>query len=264
MRLSTAIALGSLATVGLGVYLLVGPVLKNLGSQTLIAYVLTVIFFIPVILVLAERAAVIRGRGGLFNLARSGDIVWLSYWTGWLLLSGYFCLIALFAWGAGQALNTAILDFAELDVDYRLLAALAVVLVVLLRLIRSESAWNFKSGIIYASILVSFLLTLRLWVIPVRSIPPSSFLPTQDSIRAVPFLAVGMWGLSFVLDYRDEMRRPRRRMLAALSLPVLLSGFIGLITTAILLQYPGVVASTDQPFFALAAEIGPVADGLLL
>lgn len=34
MRLSTAIALGSLATVGLGVYLLVDPILRNLGQQT--------------------------------------------------------------------------------------------------------------------------------------------------------------------------------------------------------------------------------------
>ena len=71
MRLSTAVALGSLATVGLGVYLLVGQILRNLGQQTPLAYVLTVIFFAPVILVLAERAAVMRGRGGIFNLARS-------------------------------------------------------------------------------------------------------------------------------------------------------------------------------------------------
>ena len=75
IRLSTAIALGSLATVGLGVYLLVGPILRNLGQQTPFAYFLTVLFFAPVILVLAERAAIIRGRGGIFNLARSGDVV---------------------------------------------------------------------------------------------------------------------------------------------------------------------------------------------
>ena len=73
MRLSMAVALGSLATVGLGVYLLVGGILKNLGQQTPLAYALTVLFFVPVILVLAERAAVIRGRGGIFHLARSGS-----------------------------------------------------------------------------------------------------------------------------------------------------------------------------------------------
>ena len=98
------------------------------------------------ILVLAERAAIIRGRGGIFNLARSGDVVSLGYWTGWLLAFGYFCLAALYAWGAGQVLSTGLLDYLGLEVDYRLLAALAVVFVALLRLIRRESAWNLKSG----------------------------------------------------------------------------------------------------------------------
>jgi amino acid transporter len=116
-----AVALGSLATVGLGVYLLVGGILKNLGQQTPLAYALTILFFVPVILVLAERAAVIRGRGGIFHLARSGDVVWLNYWTGWLLALGYFCLVALFAWGAGQVLSAGLLDFLEFEGDYRVI-----------------------------------------------------------------------------------------------------------------------------------------------
>jgi uncharacterized hydrophobic protein (TIGR00271 family) len=264
MRLSTAVALGSLATVGLGVYLLVGQILRNLGQQTPFAYVLTVLFFAPVILVLAERAAVMRGRGGIFNLARSGDGVSLSYWTGWLLALGYFCLAGLFAWGAGQVLSTGLLDYLGLEVDYRLPAALAVVLVALLRQIRRESAWNLKRGLIYGSILVALILTIRLWVRPVQITPSSAFLPTQDPIKAIPFLAIGMWGVSFILDYRDEMRHPRRRMLVALSIPLLLGGLIGLITSVVLLQYTGVIATNDQPLIALVAEIGPVAEGLLL
>ena len=264
MRLSMAVALGSLATVGLGVYLLVGGILKNLGQQTPLAYALTVLFFVPVILVLAERAAVIRGRGGIFHLARSGDVVWLNYWTGWLLALGYFCLVALFAWGAGQVLSAGLLDFLELEVDYRLLAAFAVVSIVFLRQIRRESAWNLKRGLIYGSILVVLILTIRLWVRPVPATPTSGFLPTQDPISALPFLAIGLWGVSFILDHRDEMRRPRQRMLAALSLPVLLGGAIGIITSFILLQYTGIIATNDLPLIALISEIGPVAEGLLL
>jgi uncharacterized hydrophobic protein (TIGR00271 family) len=264
MRLSMAVALGSLATVGLGVYLLVGDVLKNLGRQTPLAYALAILFFAPVVLVLAERSDVIRGRGGIFHLARSGDIVWLGYWSGWLMALGHFCLVALFAWGAGQILNTALRDYLEIEVDYRLLAALAVVLVALLRQIRRETAWNLKSGLIFGSILVVLVLTIRLWVRPVQTMPSSGFLPTQDPISALPFLAIALWGTSFVLDHRDEMRRPRRRMLAALSLPVLLGGVIGVFTSLVLLQYTGIVATTDQPLVALVTEIGPVAEGLLL
>ncbi len=264
MRLSTAVALGSLAAVGLGVYLLVGQTLRNLGQQTPFAYILTVLFFVPVILVLAERAAVMRGRGGIFNMARSRDVVSLSYWTGWLLAFGYFCLAALFAWGAGQVLSTGLLDYLGLEVDYRLPAVIAVVLVALLRQIRRESAWNLKRGIIFGGILVALILTIRLWVRPVQITPSSAFLPTQDPIKAIPFLAIGMWGVSFILDHRDEMRHPRRRMLVALSIPVLLGGLIGLITSVVLLQYTGVIATNDQPLIALVAEIGPVAEGLLL
>lgn len=263
MRLPTAIALGSLATVGLGVYLLVDPILRNLGQQTPFAYVLTILFFTPMILVLAERSAVSRGRGGIFNLARSNDVVSFSYWTGWLLAFGYFCLAALYAWGAGQALSKGLLDLG-FEVDYRLLAALAVVFVALLRLFRRKSVWNLKSGLIVGSILIFFILTIRLWVQPVQTTPSSTFLPRQDPIEAIPFLAIGMWGISFVLDHRDEMRRPRRRMLAALGLPVLLGGLIGLITSVVLLQYSGIIATQDQPLSVLIAEIGPVAVGLML
>jgi uncharacterized hydrophobic protein (TIGR00271 family) len=264
MRLPTAIALGSLATVGLGVYLLFDPILRNLGQQTPFAYVLAVLFFAPVILVLAERAAVIKGRGGIFNLACSGDVVSLGYWTGWLLALGYFCLAALFAWGAGQVLDTGLLDLLGLKIDFRLLAASVVVFVALLRLIGRKSAWNLKSGLIYGSILVALILTIRLWVQPVQTVQSSAFLLRQDPIRAVPFLAIGMWGVSFILDHRDELRRPRQRMLAALGLPVLLGGLIGLITSVILLQYTSIFATNDQPLIALVGEIGPIAEGFLL
>jgi len=264
MHLSTSVALGSLGTVGLGVYLLVGQILRNLGQQTPIAYVLTILFFAPVILVLAERAAVIRGRGGLFNLARSGDAVSLSYWTGWLLALGHFCLGALFAWGAGVLLSTGLLDYLEVEVDFRLLAALAVILAASLRLIRDDSAWNLKRGLIYGSILVALILTIRIWVRPVQVTQSFAYLPTQDPIKAVPFLAIAMWGISFILDHRYEMRRPRRRMLVALSLPIFLGGLIGFITSVILLQYTGIIATEDQPLIALVTEIGPVAEGLLV
>ena len=104
LPLSAMVALGSLASVGLGVYLLVGSIVSFMGNQTPLAYGLAVVFFFPIILVLGERAAVTRGSGGLFNLNRGGTGVGLQYWTGWLLFGGYLLLGAVFTWTAGSVL----------------------------------------------------------------------------------------------------------------------------------------------------------------
>jgi len=264
MRLSTAVALGSLATVGIAVYLLAGQVLQNLGNQTPLAYVLTVLFFIPVILVLAERAAIMRGRGGIFNLTRSSDSVSLIYWTGWLLALGYICLTALFTWGAGRLLSIALLDFLAIEVDFRLLSVATIAVIAAIRLLRHDSSWNLKRALIYGSILIIFILTVRIWIRPVQITTYSIFLPSADPLKAIPFLAIGIWGASFILDHRDELRQPRRNILAALGLPIFLGGLIGLITSVVLLQYTGVIASSEQPLIMLAAEIGPFIEGFLL
>ena len=133
--------------MAIGVYLLASQVLQNLGNQTPLAYVLNRFFSSSLwSLSLAERASVMRGRGGIFNLTRSSDNVSLRYWTGWLLALGYFCLTALFTWGAGRLLSIALLDFLAIEVDYRLLSVAAVAVIAAIRLLRHDSSLEPETG----------------------------------------------------------------------------------------------------------------------
>ncbi len=265
LPLTTLVAMGSLASVGLGVFLLVGRIAGILGSQTPLAYGLAVFFFLPIILVLGERAAVTRGPGGLYNLARGGTGVGLPYWIGWLLSGGYLLLGAVFAWSAGSVLVDLFHLAFEIDVDLRLMAIAVVLTVSVLRLPHIQTSWRTKSIALVITFLFIIALGLRLIFFPIAASQSSVYLPTDDALRAVPFIAIGLYGASFVLDFRDEVRRPQRRILAGLLIPLLLSGVTGFILATMLLNYPGIIITNpDGPFIALATELNNTAQLMLL
>jgi len=265
LTLPGMVALGSLASVGLGVYLLVGRIVGLMGSQTPLAYGLAVFFFLPIILVLGERAAVTRGSGGLYNLTRGGTGIGLQYWTGWLLFGGYFLLGAIFAWAAGSVLAFVIDIAFAIEVDSRLLAIVVILIISLLRLPDFRTGWRIKTIILGISILFILALALRLLFFPITVSPASAYLPTKDALRAVPFIAIGLFGAIFVLDFRDDVRQPQRRIMAGMALPLLISGVLGIIFAIMLLNYPGIVVTNPQtPFVALVSELNNVAMVMLL
>jgi uncharacterized hydrophobic protein (TIGR00271 family) len=259
------VTLGSLASIGLGVYLLVGRIVGLLGNQAPLAYGLAVAFFLPIVLVLGERAAVSRGSGGLYNLVRGGTGIGLQYWTGWLLFGGYFLLGAVFAWAAGSVLADLIDLAFEIKVDSRLVAILLVLIISLLRVPDIRTSWRTKTIILAISFIFILALTFRLIFFPITVSPSSAYLPTDDALRAVPFIAIGLYGASFVLDFRDDVRRPQRRILAGLALPLLLSGGLGIIVAVMMLNYSGIVAANPlAPFRAIVSELNSVALVLVL
>ena len=265
LPLTALVAMGSLASVGLGVFLLVGQIVGYLGAQTPLAYGLAVVFFFPIILVLGERAAVSRGSGGLYNLARGGTGVGLQYWVGWLLFGGYFLLGALFSWTAGSILSHLLVLVFEFNADARLIAIVVILVVSLFRVPDIRASWRAKTVILAASFSFVLALFFRLLLFPIAISPSTAYLPTDDALRAVPFIAIGLYGASFVLDFRDDVRRPQRRILAGLALPLLLSGVIGIIAAVVMLNYSSMIVSNpDAPFIALVSELNDVALVLFL
>ena len=91
---STLVAMGSNISIGVGIYLLIGPILQIVGHKTPMAYLLTLFFFIPIILTLAERMPIIRHAGGVYALTRAREkrAARLSQWldaVGWVV--GFRC-----------------------------------------------------------------------------------------------------------------------------------------------------------------------------
>ncbi len=223
-----------------------------------------VAFFLPVALVLGERASVTSGGGGAFSLTITSKLVWLQFWTGWLMVGGYVILAAVYAWIAGSLLNNLLLELFQIEIDTYLLIIAAVAVIGIAKIPDFGSGWRAKTIAIYVSIFFVVGFIIRIWVVPVSGSSFSAFLPSNDPLGAIPFLALGLWGLSFILDYRTEMQRPRRSMTPALVLTLLLGGAIGVLTSFVLLsRYSGMVATNAQPLVAIGGQVQPIT-GILL
>ena len=258
MRLWTAVAIGSSVTVGMSVYLLLGLIYQDSAAQAPTTYLLTLFFFLPVVLALAERSSVTPGQGGLFNLSRSAGSVALAFSSGWIAVGGLLGLAALFAWEGGLALSQMLSMLFEIEIGWRWLSALLILLIMLRFLSKAADRWKRRTTFVYAAILFIATLLYAAWFGPTATPSTWVYLPSSTFFSAVPFLAISLWGLHFVLDRRDELRRPRRHMLPALLLPVILGGLAGAAAAATLLRYPSMTYADGLALVALAQRLGPL------
>jgi uncharacterized hydrophobic protein (TIGR00271 family) len=264
LRLTTVVAIGSSVTVGLSVYLFLGPIYSDAGTQTPSAYTLIIFFLLPLILTLAERSSVTPGRGGIFNLSRSAGSLPLAFITGWSLLGGLFGLAALFAWEGGLVLSHLLSLFFTIQLDGRWLSVLLVLLILLRFQSHAKGIWKRRTTFVYAAIILLFLILFAAWLAPVEIPSTWIYIPTSTLLSTAPYLAVGLWGLHLVLDRRDELRQPRKRMLPALLLPVVIGGLAGAAAAATLLVYPSITYLEPLPLVSLAQQIHPLLAVLIL
>lgn len=258
MRLTTAVAMGTVVTVGLTVYLFLGSIFEETGVEAPTSYLLTLFFFLPIVLAVAERASATPGPGGLFNLSRTSGSVRLAFTTGWLLLGGLFGLAALFAWEGGIAVSQFISAFFFIQIEPTWLAALLVFLVLLFTQSRTMAIWKRRSTYVYLSIVILAFLMISAWFAPV-DIPTSwIYLPSIRLLSTISFIAVSLWSIHFVLDRRDAMPRPRRQILVALYLPIVIGALTGAAAVATLLLYPSLTYLKPLPLITLAQQIHPL------
>ncbi len=264
MRMTTAVAIGSSVTVGLSIYLFLGAVYGEAGTQAPSTYILTLIFLLPLVLTLAERSSVTPGSGGIFNLSRSAGSVPLAFITGWSLLGGLFGLAALFAWEGGLVLSRLISLFFTIELEGRWLSALLIFLVLLRFQTRTSGIWKRRSTFVYAAIILLSLILFTAWFAPIDIPSTWIYIPSSNLLSSMPYLVVGLWGLHLVLDRRDELRQPRKRMLPALLLPIVIGSLAGAAAAATLLLYPSLTYLDQLPLVSLAQKMHPLLAVLVL
>ncbi|MCG8347456.1 MAG: DUF389 domain-containing protein [Chloroflexales bacterium] len=246
-----AIAQGSSISIGLGVFILLNLFLPQGGWQTPGAYLAAMLLFVPLALTYAERAAVTPGSGGAFSIGRPGGATWRTYANGWLLLGGHLALIALLAWGAALYLDSSLERLLGVSIELRWLAPAMVILVALNDLIGTQGGWRLRTLIIYSSVLVLLGVASWLWFLPAAAPTTRVSTGSINIIGMVALMAASLWGIQFVLDNRDEMRRPSRNMLPALLIPLVLSGIIGAVAAASELSFLGGIDPNATPLMAL-------------
>ena len=195
LRLSTAVAIGSSVTVGLSVYLFLGPIFADSGTQTPATYLVTLIFFLPIVLALAERSSVTPGRGGLFNLSRGSGSVALAFSTGWALVGGLIGLAALFALEGGLALSQMFVLFLEIELESRWLSVLLILLIAVRQMSNGAHSWKRRTGFVYATIILLGVILLAAWLQSTETPPTWAYVPTSTLFAYLPFLGISLWGM---------------------------------------------------------------------
>ncbi len=222
MRLPWVVAVGAGAGVGLAIFTLLGPLVGVAGLQSLgLPFLIFGLLALPLTLTYAERAAVTLDEHGVYGLAHASGLVWLTYGVGWLLLGGYACLIALFGWGAALHINLLTEQYFDLSLDLPLLTVALTGLVTISNLVGTTWSWRSRSNYIYLGLTILLLVILQTLIEPVSpELPISLVWNTRQVLPVATLLMASLWGLYFILNFRNEIRRPTKTLLPALLLTV--------------------------------------------
>ncbi|NJP05425.1 MAG: DUF389 domain-containing protein [Chloroflexaceae bacterium] len=250
-----AVAMGSSITVGLGVFILVGLFLQIAGEQTPLAYLAAILVFLPLVLTCAEKAAIIGGSGGAYSLIRAHGPLWRTFASGWLLLGGHLVLIALLGWGAAIYLNTSLNRLLDVSIDVQWLAPGMVMLVVLNDFMGTRGGWHVRIWVMYASMVLLLLLAVWSWFLP-TTVPTSVSPLTQpvttiNVIGLIALMPAMLWGMTFILDSRDEIQSPGRTLVTTLITVVILGGTLGALVASAEMRFDGFVPEGMSPLTIL-------------
>lgn len=264
LGLPTLVAIGANISIGVGVYLLVGSVLQSLGSQAPFAYFLTIIFFTPLILTLVQHTLVAQGGSGMYNLTRASHDIRQGFSNGWLLMGGLVGLGALLAWGAATYLQYFLNLFFATNGDNTLLTLIVILLIAVNQFLGTHAAWRKRRLVVFTGLIILLFLLLLAWIKPIQALSGFAFLSTNNEIEAISLLAVGLWGMYFVLERTDRLKDSRQNVLPSILIPFILLAVTGIAASIVLLRYPSLVVTNRMPLVTLAAAYSPLLQLILV
>jgi len=264
LNLLTATAVAAIIPVSIGVYLSTNTIFGISGRQTPLTYLVSALFFIPIILSLAERVTASKKRSGIFSLMYANHDVRYAYAVGWLMLGGLLFLGALLAYGGGIYLSELLLRYFETRIDPRWLAGAFILPVIVNHTFGARANWSIRLMALVAAVVL--LVSLLVWVNanPPLSIIGYSYLSNGTFLEAIPYLTIGLWGLHFLLEKWAHVRGSKRQILLPMMGSLLLMVLLGTLTAVFFVKYPLLLNSGTTPLIALASAVHPLVESLLM
>ncbi len=266
LHVSWVVALGLSATVGLGVFTLLGEFVTLTARRVGPTYVVLMLFSVPFLLTFLERAVSVPGAGGAYQLARTNRFLWHRYFSGWLLLGGYAVLVALLSWGIAFYLEALALESGfNLPFDRMWLAALGLAGIMIYTLLKKRVNWERRLVLTTAALSILLLVVGLGIVFPSSSTqssrpPPSSLLV----LEAVTLMTSALWGLYLVLGTRAQLQRPTTNMRWALTLPVVGLGLVGALAGLAVNLYRGALQYPWLPLIDVLDSVDMLSGDLVL
>ncbi len=266
LHLPWVVALGLAATVGLGVFTLLGEFVSLTARRIGPAYLVLALVSAPFILTFLERAISVPGAGGAYQLARTNRFLWHRFFSGWLLLGGYAVLVALLSWGISFYLETLYLATGfELSFDRVWLAALGLAGIMIYTLLKKRINWSRRFVITAAGVGILLLVVLLGIVFPASSVQSARPLPSSLLIlETVTLMTSCLWGLYLVLSTRAQLQRPMANMRWALTLPVIGLGLLGSFAGLAVNLYNGALLHPTLPLVDVLGSIDILSGDLTL
>lgn len=257
-RLSWGVALALSLTLVLNGFILVGWVTNHADVPVPLAYLLSMVLFLPVALTYAERAMATRDRAGrgILALFQAEGTSFRRFAAGWLLLLGYVGLAALLGCGLGFYVGLLAQTWFGLTLDLRWLALLVLLLASLGPLSGTLGIGSLRAKLVYVSLAVVVGIAVWAWFNP-PGVLPAGEKEMTGLWRVVAFLSPGLWSIGLLLCYRRQMRHPRKSWFPALLILVVCGGLLGTLVSAVE-GYPHLWAgSLDSPSLPASSLLPP-------
>lgn len=258
--LSSAIIIGVLITVGIGTFLIPIGLPFNIKEIPPAGYFLGVLVFLPVILTWVERAAVMPGSGGSFNLSRSKNSLISIFFTGWLILGGYAALGALLTWGTSVYLNLILDRIFGLAIETHWLSVGVIIAVGLYELLGTRENLFARNLIIGSTLAILIVLLVLGFFFPPGSAGGvlRSISEQKNILRFLPWLAIFLWGPEFILAQRDKIRDPGKTLFPALLASIIIGSLVSLAAVSLIQSKPPNDLEIPVSIAALALDQNPV------
>ncbi|HIE56252.1 MAG TPA: DUF389 domain-containing protein, partial [Chromatiaceae bacterium] len=260
-RLPEKVALGSVATVGMAVFILIGSAFQLVTTGVSVAYLLTGLFILLLLVTYLERITATSLKiKTVLDMARQTAPVELTYLGGWLLLSGAFGLAGLFVWGIAIHANTLLAGIFQWNVPDNWLALGLWLFLIALNAKRIYRLPGQQTIAVGASILS--LIIIIVWGIfhPTTSASRVYTEFKSPQLSAITYFSLMLWGMLFVLDKRPAgmAKTTPKRWFYVLASPVFLGVFLGVTASLTLLFFPNLTNGNLTPLVSLGQQLSPL------
>jgi len=213
LGLNASLALGFSVAFGLILESGGSVVMSIAGNGAVLALLLALVFYLPVLLSYAEMAAGKPGSASAYQITRSYGSRLLSFVVGWLMLSGLVSAAALLSLGLAERFDFSVQNFFGVDVDHLWFLIAAVALGGINEWLTSEDRWRSRTALVWLGL--GAFITILAWSAFTHRPGEGEFPRTEfrgHDLTTIALLAVGLWFVDILLNHRRQMQRPDRTL----------------------------------------------------
>ena len=266
LGLPWAMAIGMSVTIGIGVFVLLGMVLRVASERTNLVYALVPLIYLPTILVFAERGLAYMEGNGAFQFDRARFPSSILFSNSWLSLGGFLGVTTLAAWGVAYHVNRALTSLFAITVNEIYIALGIVILVAWYRSISATSLQRTSMRVIMVvtPTLALVLVAGYFMFEPAPMIAKFAVRGPTNIPEGLALLATMLWGTGLILDRRNQIQRPKRNLLLAMILILGLGGLFGWAASLLADKNALSLAGDMLPLASIAKSSGAVAEMIVL